>query len=233
MSDKVVNDDNLKAACALLVQDMAGQAASVSAEVVREIPRSFDEKMEKQLKKNRRQSRTKVFGLRRALVSAAMIVFALFTWLAFDSTARAHVVSWFKTVGEGVFHYSFEGGSVDGSLPVYRLGWIPEGGEVLEEKDRPEDGLYSIVVMYGDRNGFAFDYAKYDEGRVLSVDTLGNKTVQSVITIKSQKVEEYYTPATEDYVYVWMDDAENLYFSLWSNLDRDTNIRILREIGKK
>lgn len=166
---------------------------------------------------------------RRFWVTAAMIVIALFTWLAFDTKARAAVAEWFESVFEGVFHYGFNGSAVGEEFPTYRLGWYPEGGTIRKEIET-EDHYYSIFIDYENDGVLSLSYGKFDGGTAFSVDPLGHEMTKTIIEVNGQEIEEYYTPNTNDYNYVWMSEKENLYFMIWSTFDHDTNIRIIKDV---
>jgi hypothetical protein len=169
---------------------------------------------------------------RRFWVTAAMIVIALFTWLAFDAKARAAVADWFESVIEGVFHYGFNGSAVGEEFPTYRLGWYPEGGWVEEENVIPER-MYDVFINYEGKDAVTLTYGKYDSGTVFGIDPLGQEMTKTIIKVKGQEIEEYYTPHTDDYNYVWMNEEEHLYFMIWSTFDHETNIRIIKDVLKK
>ena len=88
------------------------------------------------------------------------------------------MAGWLKSVIKDVYHYNFSGSAVDGEMPVYRLGWYPEGGEKRHEESIPER-KYSVFVQYGADKRFTFSYGVFDEGVVFHVDPLGHEMVHS------------------------------------------------------
>ena len=140
ISDKTFHD-----ASALLLQEMLQEEESHAPSG--ELSPEFRSRMESLLK----QQETKKVRMRRSHRRfwrvAAIIIIALFSWLAFDKQARASVAGWIKSVVKNVFQYNFSGSAVDGEMPVYRLDWYPEGGEVKHEESIPER-TYSVFVQY-------------------------------------------------------------------------------------
>ena len=235
MKEVKITDQMLRDASALLWQDIvAEEEANLEPH---ELSPEFRERMEALLQEHKEQEnkprRAKIHRFRRrAWMTAAMIIIALFTWFTFDSKARAAVAEWFESVIEGVFHYNFSGSAVDGTFPTYRLGWVPEGGWVEDEYEI-ERRYYSIFINYEGEDAVTLSYGKYDSGTAFHVDPLGQEMIKTIITVRGQEIEEYYTPGTDDYAYVWMNDSENLYFLVWSTFDHDTNFKMLKDILKE
>lgn len=239
MKQQKITDQMLHDAAALLWQKkVAEEEANLEPH---EFSPEFEAKMEALLRGDKTQEnkwketegrKAKIHRSRRRFwAAAAMIVIALFTWLAFDTKARASVAEWFESVIEGVFHYSFSGSAVDGTFPTYRLGWVPEGGWVEDEYET-EGRYYHIFINYEGEDAVTLSYGKYDSGTAFHVDPLGQEMIKTIITVRGQEIEEYYTPGTDDYGYVWMNDSKNLYFIVWSTFDHDTNLRVLKDILK-
>ena len=159
-----------------------------------------------------------------------MIIIALFTWLAFDVKARAAVAEWFGSVIENVFHYSFSGSAVDGKVPSYRLGWIPEGGKQVRERNNEEQSGYSVGIQYGDEDYIDFSCGKYDEGWSIGINLLNHDVVHNQVSVKGKTIDEYYDAQLDEYDYVWMDDEKMICFKLFSTFDHDTNMKIIETI---
>lgn len=234
MKEVRITDQMLHDASALLWQEIVAEEEA-NLEPHEPSP-EFRERMEALLQENKTQEnkpqKAKVHRFRRrAWMTVAMIIIALFTWLAFDTKARASVAEWFESVIEGVFHYSFSGSAVDGTFPTYRLGWVPEGGKIRREKEI-EGREYSIFIDYENDGVLSLTYGKFDEGTVFGVDPLGHEMTKTMITVRGQEIEEYYTPYWNDYNYVWMNESKDIYFTIWSTFDHDTNIRIIKDILK-
>lgn len=240
MKEQKVTDQMLHDAAAMLWhKKVAEEEANLEPH---EFSPEFEAKMQALLRGDKTQENKeqetkgrKVKSLRshrRFWVTAAMIVIALFTWLAFDAKARAAVADWFESVIEGVFHYGFNGSAVGEEFPTYRLGWYPEGGWVEEEKEVPER-RYDIFINYEGKDAVTFSYAKFDGGSAFNIDPLGHEMTKTIINVNGQEIEEYYTPYTDDYNYVWMNEEENLYFIIWSTFDHDSNIKIIEDVLKK
>ena len=229
MKDQRISAKTFHDASALLLQEMLQEEESHAPSG--ELSPEFCSRMESLLKQQEVKKVRKRHGHRRFWRVAAIIMIVLLSWLAFDKQARASVAGWIKTVVENVFQYNFSGSAVDGEMPVYRLDWYPEGGEVKHEESLPERE-YSVFVQYGEDKGFSFSYGVFDEGVVFQVDPLGHEMVHSIQTIRGQEMEVYYDTVTLDSTYIWMNERENLYFSFWSMLDHETNVRIIEDILK-
>ena len=229
MKDQRISAKTFHDASAILLQEMLEEEEKYVPSG--ELSPEFRSRMETLLKQQEVKKVRKRHGHRRFWRVAAIIMIVLLSWLAFDKQARASVAAWIKSVVENVFQYNFSGSAVDGEMPVYRLGWYPEGGEIKHEENNPERE-YSVFVQYGEEKGFSFSYGRFDEGVVFSVDPLGHEIIHSVQNIGGQEMEVYYDTVTLDTIYIWMNEKENLYFSLWSMLDHETNIRIIEDILK-
>ena len=233
MKEQKITDKTFHDASALLLREMMEEEEANTEPV--ELSPEFRARME-ELLKNHKKEKVKTYRSRRRIwTTVAMIIIALFTWLAVDVKARASIAEWFESVIEGVFHFSFSGSAVDGTMPSYRLGWIPEGGWVKEEIEKP-GRHYTIAVFYGSQeepdNVISLSYGRFDEGTVFNIDPLEQEMTQKTITVKGLEIKEYYSDFYKDYSYVWMNEEEHLYFLIWSNFDHDTNIRIIKDILK-
>ncbi|MBQ6075344.1 MAG: hypothetical protein IJK86_04235 [Lachnospiraceae bacterium] len=231
MKNRKITSETIHDASAMLIREMMEDESANT--VPMDLSPAFQNRMEELLQDRKVKEFKTHRSHRRAWMTAAMIAIVLFTWLAVDTKARAAVAEWFKSVIEDVFHYSFSGSAVDGTLPEYRLGWYPEGGEILVEEENKERGSYSIGIKYGETDVIHFGYGKYDEGLVIDVPPLNNEMAYSQFNIKGQQIEEYHRLDLNDYDYVWMDDKEMIYFTFFSTLDHETNIKIISNIINK
>ena len=233
MKKQEITDTIFHDASALLLQEMMEEEEANTEPV--ELSPEFRARMEELLKNHKKEKVKTYRSHRRIWTTVAMIIIALFTWLAVDVKARASIAEWFESVIEGVFHFSFSGSAVDGTMPSYRLGWIPEGGWVKEETENP-GRYYTIAVFYGSQeepdNVISLSYGRFDEGTVFNIDPLEQEMTQKTITVKGLEIKEYYIDYYNEYNYVWMNEEEHLYFLIWSNFDHDTNIRIIKDILK-
>ena len=230
MKNRKITSETIHDASAMLIREMMEDENANT--VPMDLSPAFQNRMEELLQDRKVKEFKTHRSHRRAWMTAAMIAIVLFTWLAVDTKARAAVAEWFKSVIEDVFHYSFSGSAVDGTVPEYRLGWIPEGGKV-EEKEDPRLGKYSVDITYEDGNCFSIICGKFDEGLAFNIDSMGHEMEHKTITIRGQEIEEYYTPYWDDYNYVWMNREENVYFSIWSTLDRETNEKIINDFLRR
>lgn len=225
ITSKTIHD-----ASAILIREMMADEKTYTEPM--DLSQEFQNRME-ELLRGRKVKEYKVHHIRRRFwMTAAMIALVLFTWLAVDTKTRAAVAEWFKSVIEDVFHYSFSGSAVDEDLPEYRLGWLPKGGKV-EEKEDSQVGKYSVDVTYEDGGCFSLIYGKFDEGIAFNIDSLGHEIKHQIIKIRDQEIEEYYTPHWDDYNYVWINKTENIYFSVWSTLDHETNVKIIEDLLRR
>lgn len=233
MKNRKITSETIHDASAMLIREMMEDESANT--VPMDLSPAFQNRMEGLLQDRKVKEFKTYRSHRRIWTTVAMIIIALFTWLAVDVKARASIAEWFESVIEGVFHFSFSGSAVDGTMPSYRLGWIPEGGWVKEEIENP-GRHYTIAVFYGSQeepdNVISLSYGRFDEGTVFNIDPLEQEMTQKTITVKGLEIKEYYIDYYNEYNYVWMNEEEHLYFLIWSNFDHDTNIRIIKDILK-
>ena len=158
MNKKVLNRENLKAACALRAQEMLEEAEALTeAEEMQEPSPAFQARMDQIFREELSRRERKTPPRRRRWAVAAMIVMGLFSWLFFDSGARAAVMNWYREmtaeralrrkaeVSEQV--HSFFKTNPDGS-------WIyPDNYTGLYD-----DGEYLVIAV---KQGL--DYADYEK----------------------------------------------------------------------
>ena len=207
-------------------------AESEAGAVCPEPALSFRQRMTELLYHNKERLRKRSRRLRYAAIIAAMLVIVLFSWLALDKTARARVAEWFQSIIENSIFYRFEGDARDGAFPLYRLGWMPEGGTLAWEEEDLQAESYSICISYLEKT-ISFDYGKYYDGTALAVSDLGAGMQHFQFTVGKQLIDAYYREESDDYDYVWMDEENMLYFSLYSSFDNEINRKIIEQLRQE
>ncbi|MBO4872577.1 MAG: DUF4367 domain-containing protein [Lachnospiraceae bacterium] len=201
---------------------------------------AFDEKMIRLIRERARQreeqqkigqtARRKT--IRRRLITAAVIVIAaLAGWLLLDKTAYAKISKWFKSLLGNRVSYSFSDDFRDDGLSVVRLGWIPEGSEILKEETNGTTKEYEILLCFEDGTLLQFQYGFMYEGLVFGFEDVSEQALNiQQITVGDYTIECYLNVDSIENDYVWMDEERNMYFCLTSYLPHEICLKILEHI---
>ena len=169
----------------------------------------------------------------RVAVAAVLVLAILLGWLLIDQTAYAKVSKWFKSIVGNTVKFDFSGDfhSVGNELPAFRLGWFPEGGEVVYENMDMAQKSYTIVLAYSGEVKIGFQYSFMHDGLAISYSDLeGKERITEIFQCGENRIEGYLDPEDIENDYFWVDEQRNLSFSLTSFLPHETNKQIIEQI---
>lgn len=178
--------------------------------------------MERLIRRKGRRGR-RLLSLQRAAAVFIAFILSASVWLAVDVHAREGLFSWVRTVYEDHVEYRFRGGlsAASDELPVYELGWIPEGFELASE----ESGLSTSSKVYENYltgDVIVFDYSVQNDFAQMSDYGYAKSVV--VGHIKG----EYYSASNEggSNELILFDDTNGIVFHINSTLSEDDIIKI-------
>lgn len=153
-------------------------------------------------------------------------------WLTFDVEARAAVKAWFMEFYEHNIVYRFcENAELD-ELPLYELGYIPDGFE-LERKIVTEEFRKMRYKNHETGKIFVFEYRFGDESTYLNLWDLSEN-----IQLEKVKITELNADYFSDDEgigiknIVWQDEKEKIVFMIYSNIEKNELINIATGVRK-
>lgn len=212
-----LQDEDIKAACALLARDLVWEADKAAEGEETKPSQTFLERMDGIIRKTERRESLRRWR-KRGWVSAAMIFLGLFSWLFFDSSARAAVLNWYREVTgkQVIYHSNME---TEAGSRVYKMKptWLPERIALKEEAWLPDSYTAVYADPSDDKRGFVLgvDLFVYGEGlRVFSE----KKQNYSQLNIKGYLIDCYINEADEDCDYVWVNETNQIIVSINTSL---------------
>lgn len=169
-------------------------------------------------------------ALQRAAVFLLVLLLSGGVWMARDAYAGVPE-NWVRFEAEdGTVNYRFLGEPDGSAFPSYRLGWIPEGFELVDENDWSDLGMYNAYYANsetGEGIGFYCEFMNNIFATGLSMEDM---TYES--TTVNELPADYYETTKEDgsNSLFWFDQENNLVFSINSNLSRPAIFRIAESI---
>ena len=169
-------------------------------------------------------------ALRRAAVFLLVLLLSGGVWMARDAYAGVPE-NWVRFEAEdGTVNYRFLGEPDGSAFPSYRLGWIPEGFELVDENDWSDLGMYNSYYANsetGEGIGFYCEFMNNIFATGLSMEDM---TYES--TTVNELPADYYETTKEDgsNSLFWFDQKNNLVFSINSNLSRPAIFQIAESI---
>lgn len=219
---RYISDEALRRAAAELAE--ARIAAQPSPEGCgHEFSPAFERAMEKLLQKGKRKA---VWHRVASIAASLLLVLAICGGivLVVSPEARAEVVSWLREQYENSIIYHFWGGGETSVFPAYRVGWLPEGCNLVDETI--EDGIY--IATFGtsiEDAKFVFHYGDFESIGNMAIfdDNIGSA---ERLIINGMPGE--YVPLENGLGgdLVWIDEDRQIAFFISSMLDKDTTIRI-------
>ena len=226
-NDAIFDDNDLKAAAQLVAGSMLDSLPS-RAECEHEFSDDFTAKMDKLL---HRQKRRRVWHtvMRYAAVLVITATLALGAVMAASPTARADVLKWARELVGGNMVYHFYTEAPEETLPLYGLGWIPEG---FEETDVLYIDIYYKAIYINPKTDqlFVFEYDYMDIGTVPMVIPEDDLNLEKT-KINGMPADFYQAPKDEDTNILFIFDEEsNICFTISASIDRDTMFKIAEHI---
>lgn len=134
-----------------------------------------------------------------------------------------------KGTGRGQHGLSFYTEAPEETLPLYGLGWIPEG---FEETDVLYIDIYYKAIYINPKTDqlFVFEYDYMDDGTVPMV--IPDEEINLEKTkINGMPADFYQAPKDEDTNILFIFDEEsNICFTISASIDRDTMFKIAEHI---
>ncbi len=228
-NDAIFNDNDLKAAAQLVAGSMLESFPS-RAECEHEFSDDFTAKMDKLLHRQKRQIWYTVIRYAAIIVLAATL--SLGAVMAASPTARAAVLKWTRELVEGNMVYHFYKEAPEETLPLYGLGWIPEGFE--ETSVYYNDSFYRAMYSNAETGkSFVFEYSYMNIGTVQTV-TSGDEASIEQTKVNGMPADFYRLRKAKDISVLLIFDEENdIYFSITGTLDRDSIFDIAEHIYLK
>ncbi|MBR6096315.1 MAG: DUF4367 domain-containing protein [Oscillospiraceae bacterium] len=190
----------------------------------------FQQRMERLIQRKCRVRRSS--GLGRVLQRVAVVLLTVLlgggVFFALDGEARAAVLQWFREMTEHTALYRFSGETPDAPLPIYTLGWVPDGLELVNEE---EDDLFrSLFYLDSDRERFfVFDTYAMNDGVQLEVLAVEDTSRMESLTIRGLHGEFYPADDVSDMSSLLLfDDDHAAVLSIDSNLEKEEILHIAR-----
>ena len=185
---------------------------------------SFERKMKKLIRKADHFVAYKVMRYAASILIAFLLSASMF--LAFNSEARATVVNWVKERFEGAYRYFFTAEDVESSVE-YKLGWLPEGYELV---DSFEDFM-GKSFDYCDENGRRLYFA-YSKGiNALSFTTADGTYEEKHVVEEGLRVDLYIShEKNKANAITWISNNENIIFTISAYESEDALIKMAKGV---
>lgn len=169
-------------------------------------------------------------ALQRAAVFLLVLLLSGGVWMARDAYAGVPQ-NWVRFEAEdGTVNYRFLGEPDGSAFPSYRLGWIPEGFELVDENDWSDLGIYNSYYENAETGGgFGFD-CQFMNNIFVTGLSMENMTYES--TAVNGFPADYYETTEKDGTnnLFWFDQEHNLVFTIEGSLDRETMLRVAENV---
>ena len=169
-------------------------------------------------------------ALQRAAVFLLVLLLSGGVWMARDAYASVPQ-NWVRFEAEdGTVNYRFLGEPDGSAFPSYRLGWIPEGFELVDENDWSDLGMYNSYYENAETGGgFGFD-CQFMNNIFVTGLSMENMTYES--TAVNGFPADYYETTEKDGTnnLFWFDQEHNLVFTIEGSLDRETMLRVAENV---
>lgn len=160
-----------------------------------------------------------------------MLLVGACTVVAVDTEARASFFDWMRKVYEKSIIYEFFNEPQVKGLPVYELGWVPEGYEAVDVYQ--DEDSYSAIYVKGDdsSSGFVFDYSFGHSGTVVAVMGDMSKYEHKHFDIDRMDVDFYRSlDGTETNSMICIDEESGIVFMLNGFLEESVMLHICENI---
>lgn len=169
-------------------------------------------------------------ALQRAAVFLLVLLLSGGVWMARDAYAGVPQ-NWVRFEAEdGAVNYRFLGEPDGAAFPSYRLGWIPEGFELVDENDWSDLGMYNSYYENAETGGgFGFD-CQFMNNIFVTGLSMENMTYES--TAVNGFPADYYETTEKDGTnnLFWFDQEHNLVFTIEGSLDRETMFQVAENV---
>ncbi len=179
-------------------------------------------------RRKERRKNTIALVIRRVAIIILAIGISIGALCMFSEEVRAIVVNWYRElIGDHII-YHFEGEDNGQTIKTPTFGWLPEG---FVQKDTYQDERF-YDTWFENESGLSVSF---------SCDRIGTLDISEIITpednledivINGIHCEFYQTiDETEASILIWQDDSNNVVCELGATLDKDTIIKIAKNIS--
>lgn len=226
-TNMVFNEHDLEKAAQLVAESMLDSLPPKAA-CDHTFSDGFLAKMEKLINRQRqRQTWHKMIRFAAAIIITVSLIFGAV--MVASPTARAAVVQWVRETYENSMIYRFFSEPSEDTLPLYRLGWIPEGFEATDVFYDQE--LYRALYLNDKtEQGFVFEYYYMVNGTASMVIPREDCILEH--TEINGNPADYYQELDDanTNVLVFFDEEKNICFSITATLDKDSIFTIAEHI---
>lgn len=169
-------------------------------------------------------------AFRRCIAALLSIAIGLSLFLGLNPEAQAAAIRWAKktALGQTVFSF-FE--DTEPALPEYRLMWLPEGMELVNEISASDCNLLYYADPNNSSRSFTIQCALMDSDAALIISHDKSQYNIQPILINNHSGELYSsTDSSSSNGLVWFDDTAGVSFTIISYLDTDVILHIAEGI---
>lgn len=221
MNNHMISDKDLKEA-AEKVRTAMLRSIPTAEEFCHTFSPDFCAKIDILIQSESRRINLRRTGRKIAAVFLAILI-SLGAWLLVDTEARASFFTWIKEVYETHIVYRFTGDIPSGTLPEYRLGWLPEGYE--EALVVESDSVHNVLYTNSSNDGIIFTYQHTHQGTLLELLTPENS---ETIYLADGQAAHYYRATDNDSTdsLIWIDTSTQIAYSISSALPLEDILHI-------
>lgn len=214
-------------------QDLQNAAATLRNSMLESLPQNpegqFSEEFETkiiQLKNTHRKNEARVQYIKRLAAVAAVFVLITSLFFSVNTEARAAVSSWFLEVFDSYSIFWFRG-EKPAELPVFELTDIPEEYECVYDEILSNSRTMLYVNPENELDGFTFDYGFIQDDSPLTIEYVGLDVIIKDVTVNGYPGKLYISSEPdESHALVWVDESNNVVFTMTSFLDPDIMLHI-------
>lgn len=173
----------------------------------------------------------KKYNVRQSLRRVAAVLIAVLCGIgaikAFPE-ASAAVSRWIRELYSGGASYDFSGDNYS-ALPLYSLGWLPEGFELTDSMEAEQ--MHDYVYKNGAEEQIVFSYMRMNSGGETEYEFREEEYAAEKVTVNGLFGEIYIClsgEATNNLI--WIDEANEMVFTLDARLDKADMLRIAESV---
>lgn len=169
-------------------------------------------------------------AFRRCIAALLSIAIGLSLFLGLNPEAQAAAIRWAKktALGQTVFSF-FE--DTEPALPEYRLMWLPEGMELIQESHTAQTHAQLYYNPKDTSQGFSIEWGLMDSENDFFVYHSDAEYGVSSVRINDYSGLLYVSPdSSASHCLVWFDEAAGIRFSIVSHLDPSVIMHIAARV---
>ena len=186
----------------------------------------FDRKMEAMRRREERRKQHRQ-TTRRVAAAIVTVFVGLSVFCAMNTEVRASIRGWTKELVGDSSYYWFQGEKAE-ELPYYKLTYVPEGYEKIQEHALPNSR--GMVYQRGEnvKDGFTFDYGLTNEDFPVIVGHGGVVHELQEVSINGCRGELHISTDTknESHGLIWVDDTNGVWFAISAFLEIEDILHI-------